>query len=332
MHLGSGAVAFLDEPATTKVMRPPSFQKQSCIAAGIFIAAAFSVCAQTPIISYDFEGASGGSVPNVGSLGSTYNATAGSEISFNSASGFGVSPTAGSFSFVNPSTFATTSGYSLAGLGNQVALFGTASAGSTDANNKLAINNTAGVTSIFASAPGTTYSGWIYFNNVSASQNLFYIGRNSANSVRWSVGTGATLNDQYRTGSTLNNDSSGTLVAGQWAFITATISPATPSSGHTTWTAYINGAQVGTGSWSDSSSTYPNETSTSGATVGTQTSGAGAFSGYMDDINLYNSALSASQVASLYDSYLAAPVPEPGTFAILGIGLAGFIAVARRGK
>src|SRR6185312_8834026 len=117
---------------------------------------------QTPIVSYDFEGASGTSAPNGGSLGSTYNGTAGSEITFGSATGFGVAPSAGSFSYVDPTTLTLTGNYSLTGLGNQVASFGTATAGSTDLNNILAINNTAGVASIFAGAAGVTYSAWVY--------------------------------------------------------------------------------------------------------------------------------------------------------------------------
>jgi hypothetical protein len=305
-------------------------------AAAVLIAPTYSVCAQTPIVSFDFETASGNSAQNVGSLGSTYNGTAGSEITFGSATSFGVAPTAGSFSYVDPTTFTLTGNYSLTGLGGQIASFAPTTAGGTDLNNTLSINNTAGVTSLFAGAPGLTYSAWVYSPNVTPSQNLFYITRSTANSVRWSVAFGgtpnSTINNQYRTGSTLQNDASGSPTSGQWDFYTATILPAS-STGKTTWTTYINGIQVGTGVWTDASTTYPNEISTSGATIGTQTSGAGAFSGYMDNVNLYNTALNAGQVASLYDSYLtASPIPEPGTCALFATGLVAFAVTMRRRK
>lgn len=305
-------------------------------AATVLMATAFSACAQTPVLSYDFEGASGSSAPNGGSLGSTYDGTAGSEITFGSATGFGVAPSAGSFSYVDPSTFSLTANYSLTGLGGQIASFGTAAAGGTDLNDTLTINNTAGNASIFSGAAGVTYSAWVYSLNVTPSQNLFYISRNSANSVRWSIAFGgagpSTINDQYRTSAGLQNNMSGSLASGQWDFFTATILPAS-SSGKTSWTTYLNGVQIGTGTLTDTQLTYPSETSTSGATIGTQTSGAGAFSGYMDDVNLYNSALTPTQVASLYDSYLTAEaVPEPGTCALVGMGLVAFIAAKRRRK
>jgi hypothetical protein len=304
-----------------------------------FLAITFSVCAQTPIISYTFEGNNAQNVANAG----TYDGTLGSGVTLGSASGFGVAPTTGAYSYVDSGTFTLSAGYSLTGLGSYVGQFSTASVGGTDANDHIAIGNTVGVTSPFASASGVTFTSWAIQNTTNtAAQTLFYITRATANSVRWQVnldgGAGTdtyfgNINDQWRNSGLQNNvTGNGMIESGVWTFIATTITYAAGTGGGDLWTTYINGVQVASGTMPGTSTgTYPNETATSGAFIGGQSNGGGAFNGYLDDVSLYNSALSASQIASLYDSYLS-PVPEPGIGAILGTGLAGLLFVIRRRK
>lgn len=54
------------------------------------------------------------------------------------------------------------------------------------------------------------------------------------------------------------------------------------------------------------------------------------FDGVIDDIRIYNRALSSGEITELYNE--PNPVPEPTTIALLGIGLAGLAGIAMRRK
>ena len=112
------------------------------------------------------------------------------------------------------------------------------------------------------------------------------------------------------------------------AFLTpgTTIAPAAGDWHHyavtrsgSTYTFYFDGTSVGTAS---SSISIPD--STAALTIG-QAEGLGYFDGLLDELRIYDSALSASEIAAL-----ATPVPEPGTLALIGLGAAGLAWRRRR--
>ena len=127
------------------------------------------------------------------------------------------------------------------------------------------------------------------------------------------------------------NTSAGGFSAGVWTFVVTEMIYNTAAN-QDTWVTYLNGVQVATGTHADAAaaSGFPNETSPNGYTFGVAANNnASGFSGYMDDLQVYNSALTSGQVASLFDSYITA-VPEPGTWGIFGIGIAGLMLAVRR--
>jgi hypothetical protein len=58
--------------------------------------------------------------------------------------------------------------------------------------------------------------------------------------------------------------------------------------------------------------------------IGQAGNGEGFFNGYMDEVRIYDRALTATDVTELYN----ATIPEPGTLAVLTVG--GLFALARK--
>ena len=83
-----------------------------------------------------------------------------------------------------------------------------------------------------------------------------------------------------------------------------------------TLSAYIDGQLVG-------SQTGPSNSPT-GITIASAGDGSHGFIGFLDDVYIYDRALSASEVSTLYSA-----VPEPSTALLLGLGLVG---IAARGR
>jgi Concanavalin A-like lectin/glucanases superfamily/PEP-CTERM motif len=86
----------------------------------------------------------------------------------------------------------------------------------------------------------------------------------------------------------------------------------------TTYTFYANGVSLGSVSNSD---TIP--TASAPLTIG-ESEGLGYLNGRIENLGIYNVALSGSQIAAL------AGVPEPASVVMLGIGMLGIFALGRR--
>ncbi|HOM16014.1 MAG TPA: sialidase domain-containing protein [Thermoguttaceae bacterium] len=117
--------------------------------------------------------------------------------------------------------------------------------------------------------------------------------------------------------------STSSLVANQWQFVVGTWDATTNQ-----YSLYINGVLDSTGT---RSATGLNTSSGAPLGIGAQISNTGSvsryFSGLIDEVAIYNRALSAQEIFQLY---ALATVPEPSTWALAGLGLMSLIALALR--
>lgn len=111
----------------------------------------------------------------------------------------------------------------------------------------------------------------------------------------------------------LTSPSTFTPATGEWHLYTVTRSG-------TTYTFYVDGVSLGTTS---SSLTIPDANAP--LTIG-QAEGVGFFDGRLDDVRIYDRALSQAEVQAL----MPAAVPEPASVVLAGAGAAGLVAARRR--
>jgi hypothetical protein len=184
-------------------------------------------------------------------------------------------------------------------------------------NQALYLNNTPGSTSPNCSvvyslsslpftdtSPGSTVSLWLNPDNVTASvfqvalgmivsSTFFNIYVNSGNKISFFAQgfTGGSTS-----GGNINIQYSPSLVAGTWYHVSVVM-----LSGSITF--YVNGASIGSG-------TFTNSTNFTSMSLGKHSSnGQNAFEGKLDDLRIYNTALTAAQVQSVYSSQ-GAPAPS----------------------
>jgi hypothetical protein len=182
----------------------------------------------------------------------------------------------------------------------------------------------------FATSGGTnafTVGFWFNFNGQSTtSTQATFVGQDNGSSTndKWfltynygSTGTNGKFNLHFMNASGATNDwlasNSATLNSTSWYHLALTKSGSN-------YTFYLNGTSIGSVT---SDVTFPNPTNP--LTLGYAEPNIGFPGGYLDEVVLYNRALSAAEVAGL------AAVPEPSTCAALaGLGALGFAAWRRR--
>jgi hypothetical protein len=154
-----------------------------------------------------------------------------------------------------------------------------------------------------------------------------YAENNGSNSVlgMYYDGGGGGLGDNYYSGSGFagNTEPAHALAANTWYFGAVTLD----GSGNFT----VNVYDYGTGQIYTASRTVPltKTTNVTQACISEQTStnGSSYFNGVIDNVKIYNTALTSAQLIA---DATTAPVPEPGTLALLAAGLAGLLCYAWR--
>lgn len=171
-----------------------------------------------------------------------------------------------------------------------------------------------------------TMSAWV---DVSASAiNTIFSDWSSPFSFRLYVDTDSKLTLQMRntSGTDIFTDglakSTTTISNNTWHMVTAAWDRTSSSTG--TVTFYIDGVAAGSVNSSSANINVMNLTGHNYG-IGLKQDGANRFNGSIDELWVLNSALSATQVNSLY---LSNAIPEPAAAGILGLG--GLLAVIRR--
>jgi hypothetical protein len=115
--------------------------------------------------------------------------------------------------------------------------------------------------------------------------------------------------------------SAGVISADTWYMVTLT------RDASDNLTLYLNGSSLATGTDSQDLNTG----ATGALAIGNKVTGAGhPVQGSLDEFAFYNTALSASDVATLYSIGSGTPVPEPASLSLLALG--GVALLARRRK
>jgi len=118
--------------------------------------------------------------------------------------------------------------------------------------------------------------------------------------AEWGTGVG------QNNGPTLAGDVYGTWYHAAWTWDGATSR------------LYVDGAEVLTRAFAG-----PLNTDNNPITIGGRSQTSYSITGMVDDVRIYNTALSQSEIEALMEFDNGSPVPEPSTFVLAGLGLAG---------
>ncbi len=171
-------------------------------------------------------------------------------------------------------------------------------------------------TSVASTGGAHTFFGTRGPNDASFDAKLGNLGGSSTVSgIHGDIGTGVTNGSWLTTAA----DDPYTYNTGTWYNIAYEVTP-------TGYTIYANGNSVGSGSYGTNTPLLydVNHTITIGDAANTGGNAGEYFKGLIYDVNIYNSALSQSDIRTL--------VPEPGSLALCLLGLPAIVARRRRSR
>ncbi len=174
-----------------------------------------------------------------------------------------------------------------------------------------AVSGTPFTMSAWVKTTSTQNDGVVYFGNGS-SGTQYYVLRVASSSAR--LGARNTT-ETLIAGTTVNND--------EWHHIAGVVE------GTALRELYVDGAPVGTGTVDVPALTL-NRFGIGALTRNTPYSPADLYTGWMDDVQLYDTILGPEDIAWLHDNPGSAIIPEPSSLLLLLLGAAGLFASARR--
>jgi len=150
---------------------------------------------------------------------------------------------------------------------------------------------------VIANTPGYSFCMWLYPDNVSSWAQIFTAGTRATTCFGLSIPNSTSLYHAIVTNTSTYTDNMMTLSYNynqKWIHVAWTLT----NSG--IWTVYINGTLFGT----YSSKLYLNARTYTPSAIGTTLIDVGQslFNGYIDDFRIYNRALTASEIITLYNS------------------------------
>ena len=162
---------------------------------------------------------------------------------------------------------------------------------------------------------GMTLSGWVYYTpSVGTWARTFDFGNGPANNNILLARNGTSTNLTYEIwqgGASLGQQTpTGVLPTGQWIYVTETLAPG--PGGNNISTLYING-QLAPNNATRTYAALPNIITRTSNYIGKSNWADGYMDGYMDELFVYDRALSSTETQALYNAGVA------GTYAVTGL-------------
>ncbi|MEP2776978.1 MAG: LamG-like jellyroll fold domain-containing protein [Luteolibacter sp.] len=184
----------------------------------------------------------------------------------------------------------------------------------------------AGTDPAFIGNPAFAISAWFNADALTANDRIFELGSSTGDRQRFIVtaeGTG--LGIRYQGG----NFFYGTLITNTWYHVVAQYDGTAIGAGGAGIQVFINGVLTAENGSGAGGALGALDIQAGNIYIGRDLGAAagGAFDGTLDEVKLFSGNLTQGEVTSLYTTNA---IPEPSTFALLGLGMAGLLIRRRR--
>lgn len=145
------------------------------------------------------------------------------------------------------------------------------------------------------------------------------------------AGVGNSIGLRYGSGNVGYNNGSD-IVTGQWYHVAFVYDGTTldfDSGDETGFSAYINGTMMNSVDGNKGQAGNPFDTSSTALMIGNSSTVNRGFNGKIDDVQIYDTALSASEISQIYNNPGVA-IPEPGSLVLVLVGGLGVVTISIR--